>query len=76
MHTFLSNQGLPPRWEADHDHADLGVLDLDAEAVRLAGARHLHRPPDSLVKEWTRGEANWTGPKGNKLHQKEKEDSW
>ena len=42
MLTFLGDQRLASCWQADHDHTDLRILDPDANAIRLAGAGHLH----------------------------------
>jgi hypothetical protein len=37
--TLLCDERLSPSWQTDHDHADLGVLDLYASTVSLpAGA--------------------------------------
>lgn len=40
--TFLGDQRLSTRRKANHDHTDPGVLDADSNAIRLAGACHLH----------------------------------
>ena len=46
-HTLLSNQRLATSWQTNHHHADLGVFNLDTDAVsRLAWARHVDETHD------------------------------